>query len=113
LHVCIPFISLNDFIINKLGLNFMCALRIHIVPFSSIVSTYSTGNLHFFLFQLVRTSACARCAQDKGIIIRCEDVVVLIYREQGAKEAASSVGIRLWSLTPFKNQRALDDLKIE
>jgi orotate phosphoribosyltransferase len=43
-------------------------------------------------------------AKDKNVHVTCKDVVVLIDREQGAREVALSSGMRLWSVIPFKSK---------
>ncbi len=43
-------------------------------------------------------------AKMKQIKISCNDVVVLVDREQGSKEAAHQLGINLYSLIPFKTE---------
>ena len=40
----------------------------------------------------------------KSISLDCNDVIVLIDREQGSKEAANKLGINLYSLIPFKTK---------
>ncbi len=51
--------------------------------------------------------ACAQiyeAAKDKNVSVRCDDVFVLIDREQGAEKVALSRGMRLWSLIPFRSK---------
>jgi uridine monophosphate synthetase len=68
----------------------------HIAIVDDLVTTFKT--------KLIARAQIYEAAKDKGVNISCEDVVVLIDREQGAKEVASSEGMRLWSLIPFKSK---------
>lgn len=68
--------------------------RIAIVD--DLVTTFKT--------KLITRAQIYEAAKDKGVNVTCEDVVVLIDREQGAREVASSVGMRLWALIPFKSK---------
>ncbi len=46
-------------------------------------------------------------AKDKNVNVICNDVVVILDREQGAKEKAQSKGMVLKSLIPFKSKGVL------
>lgn len=43
-------------------------------------------------------------AKKRGVSINCKDFVVLLDREQGAKEKAKELGYNLYSLIPFKSK---------
>ena len=51
-----------------------------------------------------RQAQIYEAAKDKDVSVSCKDVVVLIDREQGAKEVAEAHGMRLWALIPFKSK---------
>jgi orotate phosphoribosyltransferase len=68
----------------------------HVAIVDDLVTTFKT--------KLIARAQIYEAAKDRGVKINCEDVIVLIDREQGAKETASSLGMRLWSLIPFKSK---------
>jgi len=57
-----------------------------------------------FNTKLLARAQINEAAKDKKVRVSCNDVVVLIDREQGAKEVAATNGMRLWSLIPFKTK---------
>ena len=57
-----------------------------------------------FNTKLVAKAQIQEAAKDKKVSVSCTDVVVLIDREQGAKEIAETNGMKLWSLIPFKTK---------
>lgn len=57
-----------------------------------------------FNTKLLARAQIQEAAKDKKVSVSCKDVVVLIDREQGAKEVAEKNGMRLWSLIPFKTK---------
>jgi len=54
--------------------------------------------------KLIARAQIYEAAKDKKMSVRCENVAVLIDREQGAEEVALSKGMKLWSLIPFKSK---------
>ncbi|MCW3983701.1 MAG: hypothetical protein NWE96_06865 [Candidatus Bathyarchaeota archaeon] len=57
-----------------------------------------------FNTKLIAKAQILQAAKDKGVEITCDDVVVLIDREQGATEAAKENGMNLWSLIRLKSE---------